>query len=289
MELRSLAPRAVPAGACAPRPAGLLCVRLLHRRAEQQLLPLAPPGGVPGLAGQAAGGLRLSVKAPRGLTHARKLYAPEAWLARIAVGWHELGEKRAVLLVQLPPSSQLFTRMHPATVRRSGPSRLVHQDRPGRTRGSLRWLVPLHPLLSLVAPDASGRGQKAATARALGPGVLAGSQPGVGCQSPYVRIRSPLAGIGEALLPSAPISNSARPLGVTRADTCQLLPGAYLELLDTTALGVAGLQDPAARVLQIRDPSSHIGLQPHVRERDRGRQGHRINQARIIQHRGVMD
>jgi hypothetical protein len=91
------------------------------------------------------------------------------------------------------------------------------------------------------------------------------------------------------LLPSAPISNSARPLGVTRADTCQPLPGAYLKLLDRTALGVASLQDPAARVLQIRDPSSHIGLQPHVRERDRGRQGHRINQARIIQHRGIMD
>ena len=49
-------------------------------------------------------GFRLSVKAPRGLTHARKLYAPEAWLQRIAAGWHELGDKRAVLLVQLPPS-----------------------------------------------------------------------------------------------------------------------------------------------------------------------------------------
>ena len=49
-------------------------------------------------------GFRLSVKAPRGLTHARKLYAPEAWLQRIAAGWHELGGKRAVLLVQLPPS-----------------------------------------------------------------------------------------------------------------------------------------------------------------------------------------
>jgi uncharacterized protein YecE (DUF72 family) len=118
-----------------------------HRRAEQQLLPLAPPGGVPGLAGQAPEGFRLSVKAPRGLTHARKLYAPEAWLARIAVGSHELGEKRAVLLVQLPPSSQLFTRMHPATVRRSGPSRLVHQGRPGRTLGSLRWCQRLHYIL----------------------------------------------------------------------------------------------------------------------------------------------
>ncbi len=49
-------------------------------------------------------GFRLSVKAPRGLTHARKLYAPERWLQRIAAGWHELGDKRAVLLVQLPPS-----------------------------------------------------------------------------------------------------------------------------------------------------------------------------------------
>jgi uncharacterized protein YecE (DUF72 family) len=49
-------------------------------------------------------GFRLSVKAPRGLTHARKLYAPETWLQRIETGWHELGDKRAVLLVQLPPS-----------------------------------------------------------------------------------------------------------------------------------------------------------------------------------------
>ena len=50
-------------------------------------------------------GFRLSVKAPRGLTHARRLYAPEPWLDRIRAGWHELGDKRAVLLVQLPPSA----------------------------------------------------------------------------------------------------------------------------------------------------------------------------------------
>ncbi|KQP01773.1 DUF72 domain-containing protein [Leifsonia sp. Leaf264] len=48
-------------------------------------------------------GFALSVKAPRGLTHAKKLYAPEDWIARIAAGWHELGDTRAVLLVQLPP------------------------------------------------------------------------------------------------------------------------------------------------------------------------------------------
>jgi uncharacterized protein YecE (DUF72 family) len=46
---------------------------------------------------------RFSVKAPRGLTHAKRLYAPEDWVRRIAVCWHELGDKRAVLLVQLAP------------------------------------------------------------------------------------------------------------------------------------------------------------------------------------------
>jgi uncharacterized protein YecE (DUF72 family) len=48
-------------------------------------------------------GFRMSVKAPRGLTHARKLHEPEAWIERIAAGWRELGDKRAVLLVQLAP------------------------------------------------------------------------------------------------------------------------------------------------------------------------------------------
>ena len=46
----------------------------------------------------------LSVKAPRGLTHARRLYGPETWIERIAAGWHELGPRRGVLLVQLPPT-----------------------------------------------------------------------------------------------------------------------------------------------------------------------------------------
>lgn len=48
-------------------------------------------------------GFAMSVKAPRGLTHAKRLYAPERWVDRIAAGWHELGERRAVLLVQLHP------------------------------------------------------------------------------------------------------------------------------------------------------------------------------------------
>ena len=48
-------------------------------------------------------GFALSVKAARGLTHAKRLYAPEAWVARMTECWHELGDKRAVLLVQLRP------------------------------------------------------------------------------------------------------------------------------------------------------------------------------------------
>jgi uncharacterized protein YecE (DUF72 family) len=51
-------------------------------------------------------GFLMSVKAPRGLTHAKKLFAPEVWTQRIAESWHELGSRRAVLLVQLAPSQQ---------------------------------------------------------------------------------------------------------------------------------------------------------------------------------------
>jgi uncharacterized protein YecE (DUF72 family) len=51
-------------------------------------------------------GFLLSVKAPRGLTHAKKLYAPDVWADRIARSWHELGDRRAVLLVQLGPGQE---------------------------------------------------------------------------------------------------------------------------------------------------------------------------------------
>jgi uncharacterized protein YecE (DUF72 family) len=51
-------------------------------------------------------GFLLSVKAPRGLTHGRKLLEPEGWIERISASLHELGRKRAVLLAQLAPSHQ---------------------------------------------------------------------------------------------------------------------------------------------------------------------------------------
>ena len=48
-------------------------------------------------------GFRMSVKAPRGLTHGRRLYQPEPWVERIDRAWTLLGEHAAVLLVQLRP------------------------------------------------------------------------------------------------------------------------------------------------------------------------------------------
>jgi uncharacterized protein YecE (DUF72 family) len=51
-------------------------------------------------------GFRMSVKAPRGLTHGKLLYAPDVWVDRITASWHELYDRRAVLLVQLPPTME---------------------------------------------------------------------------------------------------------------------------------------------------------------------------------------
>ena len=51
-------------------------------------------------------GFGLSVKAPRGLTHAKKLYSPEVWVERMTSCWHELGDRRAVLLAQLHPAHE---------------------------------------------------------------------------------------------------------------------------------------------------------------------------------------
>jgi uncharacterized protein YecE (DUF72 family) len=48
-------------------------------------------------------GFLLSVKATRGLTHAKRLYAPEVWVERLVSCWQLLADRRGVLLVQLPP------------------------------------------------------------------------------------------------------------------------------------------------------------------------------------------
>ena len=51
-------------------------------------------------------GFRMSVKAARGLTHARRLRSPEQWIDRIAGGLRQLGDRGAALLVQLHPAQQ---------------------------------------------------------------------------------------------------------------------------------------------------------------------------------------
>lgn len=48
-------------------------------------------------------GFKLSVKAPRWMTHYGNLTNAERWMDRIKEGWYELGDKRAILLVQLAP------------------------------------------------------------------------------------------------------------------------------------------------------------------------------------------
>ena len=48
----------------------------------------------------------MSVKAPRGLTHAKRLYAPERWWGRMGAAWTTLGPRFGVLLVQLHPAHE---------------------------------------------------------------------------------------------------------------------------------------------------------------------------------------
>lgn len=51
-------------------------------------------------------GFEMTVKAPRGLTHARRLLEPEVWVERITRGLHELRGRRGPLLVQLRPDQE---------------------------------------------------------------------------------------------------------------------------------------------------------------------------------------
>lgn len=51
-------------------------------------------------------GFTMSVKAHRGLTHFRRLSAPEPWVERFERCWRALGDRAGVLLVQLHPGQQ---------------------------------------------------------------------------------------------------------------------------------------------------------------------------------------
>lgn len=45
----------------------------------------------------------MTVKAPCGLTHSKRLYSPEKWLERMSDGLQCLGDRLGILLVQLSP------------------------------------------------------------------------------------------------------------------------------------------------------------------------------------------
>ncbi|MCW3097783.1 MAG: hypothetical protein JWL77_3401 [Chthonomonadaceae bacterium] len=49
-------------------------------------------------------GFLMTIKAPRGLTHGKCLYAPERWLQTVQGGVDRLRTHRGVLLVQIPPA-----------------------------------------------------------------------------------------------------------------------------------------------------------------------------------------
>jgi len=51
-------------------------------------------------------GFEMTVKAPRGLTHARRLLEPEQWISRVTAGLHELRGRRGPFIVQLPPTME---------------------------------------------------------------------------------------------------------------------------------------------------------------------------------------
>jgi uncharacterized protein YecE (DUF72 family) len=51
-------------------------------------------------------GFTMSVKAARGLTHARRLRSPEEWVERITRAWNVLGARRGAVLVQLHPAQE---------------------------------------------------------------------------------------------------------------------------------------------------------------------------------------
>ena len=56
-------------------------------------------------------GFAMSVKAPRGLTHAKRLLEPEVWAGRIARRWHELGPTaRASCSSSCGPTTSATTR-----------------------------------------------------------------------------------------------------------------------------------------------------------------------------------
>ena len=90
-----------------------------------------PPAGFASWRRRLPDGFELTVKAPRGLTDARRLYGPEQWIERMTAGLHELAGRRGPLLVQC--------RRHAARRRATG---LLPQARSGVDAAGLEFRHP---------------------------------------------------------------------------------------------------------------------------------------------------
>ena len=102
LELRPLGRRLLPTGTPGPGAAGRVQVPVRDGRVKRQCFYRWPTDRTfAGCRRRLPAGFAMSVTARRGLTHAKRLYAPEAWVARMAGAWHELGDRRGVVLVQL--------------------------------------------------------------------------------------------------------------------------------------------------------------------------------------------
>ena len=55
---------------------------------------------------QLPAGFEVAVKAPRGLSHSRRLRDPAEWISRIERGLRALADRRGPLLIQLPPTME---------------------------------------------------------------------------------------------------------------------------------------------------------------------------------------
>ena len=85
---------------------GLYCRRFRTVEINSTFYRWPPVGTFAGWQRRLPDGFLMTVKAPRGLTHGRRLYEPETWLARMADGLAALGDRRGVLLVQVPPAME---------------------------------------------------------------------------------------------------------------------------------------------------------------------------------------
>src|SRR2546423_14653515 len=59
--------------------------------------------------------------------------------------------------------------------------------------------------------------------------------------------------------------------------------------LEPAALGIGSVDDPPPRLVDLRDPGAHLGLEPRVGDREPRRRGYCRDETGIVENGGVMD